>query len=100
MKEPIEKMYASKKSYVEDTLRAMIEPLANLSTIAYARDFKTGTEIIKIVESNGYPWFINVTGNSEAAIGEEVCRLVTGIKPNGLVKNRAAQVGYNRMFDA
>ena len=94
----IEKMYADKKKYVEETLAAMLTPIHDFGSIRYARDFRTGEEFVKITEANGYPWFINVTGNSESAIGKEVCRMVGENDPVGLVRSKAAQIWINRMF--
>ena len=97
-KQALEKMYAKKKEYVEDTLGAMLKPIVSFGSIKYARDITTGEEYVKITEANGYPWFICVTGNSESAIGKEVCRMVGNSIPVGLVKSKAAQIQINKMF--
>ena len=94
----IEKMYASKKAYVEETLGSMLKPIYSFGSIKYARDIVSGEEYVKVTESNGYPWFICVTGNSESAIGKEVCRMVDNNIPVGLVKNKAAQIQINKLF--
>lgn len=91
-------MYSDKKKYIEDTLAAMLKPITAFGSIKYARDIRSDSEYVKITEANGYPWFINVTGNSESAIGMEVCRMVGGSQPTGLVRNKAAQIEINKMF--
>ena len=91
-------MYTKKKAYVEDTLGAMLKPIIDFGSIKYARDIITGEEYVKITEANGYPWFICVTGNSESAIGKEVCRMVGNKVPVGLVKGKAAQIQINKLF--
>lgn len=97
-KQAIEKMYAAKKKYVEETLAAMLEPINRFGSIKYARDPRSCEEYVKITEANGYPWFICVTGNSEGAIGKEVCRMIGEVKPVGLVKTYEAQTRINKMF--
>lgn len=95
-KKAIEKMYADKKAYVEDTLGSMLKPMYDFGSIKYARDAVSGEEYVKITEANGYPWFICVTGNSESAIGKEICRMVGEKEPFGLVKTYAAQTHINK----
>ena len=97
-KRAIDKMYDSKRIYVEQILAAALKPMDRFGSIQYARDVVTGEEYIKITESDGWPWYINVTGNSLQAIGEEVCTMVGHGTPNGLVKVRAKQREINRMF--
>ena len=94
----MERMYAEKKQYVEETLAAMLTPIRDFGSIKYARDFKTGEEFVKVTEANGMPWFINVTGNSLSSIGKEVCRMVGNAQPVGMVRSKAAQVEINKMF--
>lgn len=94
----LDKMYAQKKAYVEDIIGAMLKPIYDFGSIQYARDAITGEEYVKLTESNGQPWFINVTGNSESAIGKEVCRMVGEKLPVGLVTNKSAQIQINRLF--
>lgn len=94
----LEKMYADKKAYVEETLGAMLKPINSFGSIKYALDAVTHEEYVKITEANGMPWFICVTGNSESAIGKEVCRMVGENVPVGLVRNKAAQIEINKMF--
>lgn len=97
-KQAIEKMYSDKKQYVEITLAAMLAPIHSFGSIKYARDARSGEEYIKITEANGYPWFICVTGDSESAIGKEVCRMVGENTPIGLVRSKSAQIQINKMF--
>lgn len=95
-KQAIEKMYADKKKYVEETLSEMLTPFDNFGSIKYARDPQTDEEYVKIIEANGYPWFICVTGNSHSAIGKEVCRMVVGETPVGIVKTYVSQTAINK----
>lgn len=95
-KQAIEKMYAAKKRYVEGTLADMLEPFDRFGDIKYARNPRNDEEYVKITEANGYPWFICVTGNSESAIGKEVCRMVTGERPFGLVIAYVSQTAINK----
>lgn len=95
-KQAIEKMYADKKAYVEVTLADMLRPFDNFGGVKYARDPRTNEEYVKVTEANGFPWFICVTGNSESAIGKEVCRMVTGEQPVGLVKAYVSQTAINK----
>lgn len=97
-KKAIEKMYESKKAYVEETLKAMLAPMDSFGNIQYARDAVSHEEYVKVTEANGYPWFICVTGNSESAIGEEVCTMVGHGVPTGLVRSKARQIEINKMF--
>lgn len=97
-KRVMEKVYAEKKAYVEETLAAMLEPMDRFGSIQYARDTITNEEYVKLVEADGYPWYINVTGNSEAAIGKEVCRMVCHQTPTGIIKVREKQIEINKMF--
>lgn len=94
----IEKMYADKKAYVEQTLRAMLEPMYDFGKIQYARNSVTNEEYVKFVEADGYPRYINVTGNNESAIGREVCRMVCHQTPTGIIKVREKQIEINKLF--
>lgn len=94
----IEKMYADKKAYVEKTLKAMLMPMYDFGNIQYARDTVTNEEYVKFVEADGYPRYINVTGNSESAIGKEVCRMVCNQTPTGIIKVREKQIEINKLF--
>ena len=97
-KRMLEQMYEKKKEYVEKVLWAALKPMSDFGYIQYARDAVTGEEYVKVVEADGRPWYINVTGNSEAAIGKEVCRMVCHQTPHGNVKVREKQIAINRMF--
>lgn len=94
----IEKMYADKKAYVEQTLKAMLMPMYDFGNIQYARDTVTNEEYVKFVEADGFPRYINVTGNNESAIGKEVCRMVCHQTPTGLIKVREKQIEINKLF--
>lgn len=97
-KRVFEQMYAKKKEYVEKVLWAALEPMSDFGSIQYARDTVTGEEYVKVVEADGYPWYINVTGNNESAIGKEVCRMVCHQTPTGIIKVREKQIAINKMF--
>lgn len=99
-KRVMDKVYAEKKAYVEQTLADMLRPMERFGSIQYARDTITNEEYVKLVEADGYPWYINVTGNSLESIGMEVCGMVgTGhFTPNGLVSLREKQRVINKMF--
>lgn len=97
-KRVMDKVYADKKAYVEQTLGAALEPMSDFGSIQYARDTVTGEEYVKVVEADGYPWYINVTGNNESAIGKEVCRMVCHQTPTGIIKVREKQIAINKMF--
>jgi hypothetical protein len=97
-KRVLEQMYAKKKEYVEKVLAAALEPMSDFGSIQYARDTVTGEEYVKVVEADGYPWYINVTGNNESAIGKEVCRMVCHQTPTGIIKVREKQIAINKMF--
>lgn len=97
-KRVLEKMYADKKAYVEKVLWAALEPMSDFGSIQYARDTVTGEEYVKVVEADGYPWYVNVTGNNESAIGKEVCRMVCHQTPTGIIKVREKQIAINKMF--
>ena len=94
----IEKMYADKKAYVEKILKAMLTPMYDFGDIQYARDNVTNEEYVKFVEADGYPRYINVTGNNESAIGKEVCRMVCHQTPTGIIKVREKQIEINKLF--
>lgn len=94
----IEKMYADKKAYVEKILKAMLTPMYDFGDIQYARDTVTNEEYVKFVEADGYPRYINVTGNSKSAIGKEVCRMVCNQTPTGIIKVREKQIEINKLF--
>ena len=94
----IEKMYADKKAYVEKTLKAMLMPMYDFGNIQYARDTVTNEEYVKFVEADGYPRYINVTGNNESAIGKEVCRMDCNQTTTGSIKVREKQIEINKLF--
>lgn len=93
-----EQIYAKKKAYVEETLKAMLEPMYDFGNIQYARNSVTNEEYVKFVEADGYPRYINVTGNNESAIGREVCRMVCNQTPTGIIKVREKQIEINKLF--
>lgn len=97
-KQMIEKMYAEKKAYVEETLKNALKPMDDFGNIQYARDVITNEEYVKVVEADGHPWYINVTGDSLQSIGQEVCRMVCHRTPTGIIKVRERQIEINKLF--
>lgn len=99
-KRAIEQMYADKKTYVELVLGTMLQPMDRFGNIQYARDVITGEEFVKVTEADGYPWYINVTGNSLQTIGQEICGMIGPghFAPHGLVTVREKQRDINKMF--
>lgn len=94
----IERMYAAKKAYVEKDLAAMLKPLDDFDRIQYARDSITNEEYIKLTETIGSVYFVNVTGNSESAILKEVCRMALERNPIGLIRTIEKKREVNRLF--
>lgn len=94
----IEKMYAEKKAYVEKDLAAMLRPLEDFDRIQYARDAITDEEFIKLTETIGSAYFVNVTGNDESAILKEVCRMALERNPIGLVRTTEKKRAVNKLF--
>lgn len=97
-KRVMEKVYAEKKAYVEEALRGMLCHMSDFGSIHYARDVITNEEFVKVVEADGRPWYINVTGNSLEAIGKEICRMVCNQTPHGAIKVREKQIAINKLF--
>ena len=97
-KRAMDKMYAEKRAYVEEILAAMLKPIDRFGSIQYARNTVTNEEYVKLVEADGYPRYINVTGNNESAIGKEVCRMVCNQTPTGIIKVREKQIEINKLF--
>lgn len=98
-KKAMEKMYAEKKAYVEKVCGAFLKPMGDFGTIKYARDAVTGEEYIKVTESNDFPWFVCVTGNSLEAIGKEVATMVNHKIPTGNVAYKEQQIKVNKLFE-
>lgn len=99
-KNAIKKMYEEKEKYVEETLAAMLGPMSNFGTINYAKDPVTDEEFVKFVRADGYPFYINMTGNSLSAIGAEICGLVAGKTPAGIITVREKQIDINKRLFA
>ena len=49
----LDKVYADKKAYVEQTLGAMLKPMYSFGSIKYARDAITNEEYVKIRGQTG-----------------------------------------------
>ena len=97
-KKAMEKMYAEKKAYVEKVIGAYLKPMSDFGSVQYARDPITNEEYIKVTESNDFPWYVNVTGNSLEAIGREVAKMVDHRIPNGNVPYKEKQKAVNKLF--
>lgn len=97
-KEAIKKMYADKKAYIENDLAAVLRAMPDFESIKYAVDAATNEEYIKLTETLGFAYFVNVTGNSESAILQEVCRMVLQKSPTGRIMERSKMRKVNRLF--
>lgn len=93
-KRVIEKMYHGKKEYVEKNLAAALKPVRDFDSIEYARDPITNEEFVKLTETIGSAWFVNVTGYTKSEILKAICYMVLEKQPAGLIKTR------DRMRDA
>ena len=94
----IDRMYADKKAYVEKDLAAVLQPLDDFDSIQYARDAITNEEYVKLTESIGVAWFINVTGFEKRDILKAVCKMVLEDHPEGLIRTRERKRDANRLF--
>lgn len=90
-------IYERKADYVAQ-LGKVLNASEYFDCIDYERDFMSGDEYIRIQNSTGDPFFINVTGNSESAILLEVARFVNGIKPTGFVTGKDARRRAAQLF--
>ena len=97
-KRTMDRMYADKKAYVENDLARMLRPFEDFGSIQYARDAITNQEYVKLTETLGDIYFVNVTGSSKAAIGREVCRMALQAYPKGLIRTKAQKREVNRLF--
>ena len=97
-KKVIDMMYAGKKAYVEDILGKALKPLEDFGKIEYARDAITNEEYIRLTETIGSVYFLNVTGASEDLILKAVCRLVLEDHPAELIRTRERQRDACRLF--
>lgn len=97
-KRTMDRMYADKKAYVERDLAATLKPLQDFGRIEYARDAITNEEFIKLTETIGSVWFINVTGYRQSEILKAVCYMVLETHPKGLIRTRKAMRDANALF--
>lgn len=97
-KRTMDKMYAEKKAYVENDLARMLRPFEDFGSIQYARDAITNQEYVKLTETLGDVFFVDVTGSSQAAIGREVCRMALERHPWGLIRTKEKKREANRLF--
>lgn len=80
-------IYDKKRAFVE-SLNAPLRALRDFEAIEYARDPVQGDEYIRIRDTLGQAFYVNVTGNSEEAILLEVARISLGRKAVGFVTSR------------
>lgn len=80
-------IYDKKRAFV-DSLNAPLRALRDFEVIEYARDPIAGDEYIRIRDKIGQAFYVNVTGNSEAAILGEVALFIVGKRPTGFVTMR------------
>lgn len=97
-KKMIDKMYRSKKEYVEGNLAAALKPVRDFGSIEYARDPITNEEFIKLTETIGSVWFINVTGYTKSEILKTICIMVLEKHPEDLIKTRDRMREANALF--
>lgn len=94
----IDSMYAEKKAYVEKDLAAALRPVRDFGRIEYARDPITNEEFIKLTETIGNVWFVNVTGYKESEILKAICFMVLEKHPEGLITVRDRMRDANALF--
>ena len=97
-KEAIKRMYEEKKRFVENDLAAVLREMPDFDGIKYAVDAITSEEYIKLTETLGFAYFVNVTGNDKSAILREVCRMVLQTSPAGRIFERSKLREVNRLF--
>ncbi|MBQ9691667.1 MAG: hypothetical protein IJV70_00750 [Clostridia bacterium] len=90
-------IYEKKSEYVA-RLEEILRVSDRFESLAYARDYIGGDEYLRIRNTCGDTFYINVTGNSEGAILLEVARFVNGIRPTGYVSNREKRWKVSELF--
>lgn len=80
----INAVYEKKRQFV-NSLNQTLSVMPDFEAIEYTRDAIQGDEYIRIKDKIGYAYYINVTGNSEAAILQEVSRMMLGQTAFGAV---------------
>ena len=90
-------IYEDKRRFV-DALNGPLSVMPDFEAIEYARDYIQGDEYIRIKDKLGYAWYINVTGNSEASILQEVSRVLLGQKAIGFVTSTERKRAIAPMF--
>ncbi len=95
---PLNEIYNEKRQFVED-LNKTLTIDSNIRSLQYARDFVTGEEVMMIKDGTSTPYYILVTGNSLSAILSEANKFQLGLRPTGLVENRAARAEFAKMFE-
>lgn len=89
--------YEKKAAYVAQ-LHSILNVSDYFDSLDYARDYLGGDEYIRIRNTVGDTFYINVTGNSESAILLEIARFLNGIRPVGYVTDREARWRVSKLF--
>lgn len=90
-------IYEKKSDYV-DQLRTVLDVSDYFDILDYSRDYIHGEEFVRIRNTIGDTFYINVTGDSESAILLEVARFINGIRPVGLVSDKDARWRVSKLF--
>lgn len=90
-------IYENKAAYVAQ-LQKVLDVSDYFESLDYTRDYLSGDEYIRIRNTVGDTFYINVTGNSEGAILLEVARFINGIRPVGYVTDREARWRVSKLF--
>lgn len=90
-------IYEQKADYVKQ-LQTVLGVSDRFDRIDYTRDFLRGDEYIRIKNTVGDTFYINVTGNSESAILMEVARFVNGVRPTGYITNEDTRWRVAQLF--
>lgn len=90
-------VYEEKRRFV-DELNGPLSVMPDFDVIEYARDYIQGDEYIRIKDKLGYAYYVNVTGNSEAAILQEVARIMLGQRAYGFVTSTDKKRAIAPMF--
>lgn len=80
-------IYDKKAKFVE-SLNEPLKAMRDFEAIEYARDPITCDEYIRVRDTLGQAFYVNVTGNSEEAILLEVSRMTLGTKAVGFITSR------------
>ena len=89
MSRAIMEVYDEKREYVKKLSEALV-PLTDFVSMDYAYSLSTQSEYLRVFDVFGAAFYVNVTGNSTEAILKEICKMVLGHKPTGLVTDKTA----------